>query len=171
MKTKGINHLALVCRDMAETVEWYERVLGLKLVKTLELPGGRGQHFFLDMGNGIDGIAFFWFPGAAEQDPDARNAVGAMNHLAFDVTPERFDSYRERLVAKGVDVTEAVNHCDSLDGGHKEDYDPATDGGDVFIRSIYFEDPNGITLEFAAWTRPLGEGDVRHAPATARTLV
>src|SRR5262249_50883794 len=63
---RGINHLALVCRDMAETVAWYEDVLGMKLVKTLELPGGRGQHFFLDMGNGVDGIAFFWFPDAPD---------------------------------------------------------------------------------------------------------
>ena len=63
---RGFNHLALVCRDMAETVAWYEDVLGMKLVKTLELPGGRGQHFFLDMGNGVDGIAFFWFPEAPE---------------------------------------------------------------------------------------------------------
>ena len=60
---RGFNHLALVCRDMAETVEWYEDVLGMRLVKTLELPDGRGQHFFLDMGNGVDGIAFFWFDG------------------------------------------------------------------------------------------------------------
>ena len=63
---RGFNHLALVCRDMAETVAWYEDKLGMKLVKTLELPGGRGQHFFLDMGNGVDGIAFFWFPDAPE---------------------------------------------------------------------------------------------------------
>ena len=63
---RGFNHLALVCRDMAETVAWYEDMLGMKLVKTLELPGGRGQHFFLDMGNGVDGVAFFWFPDAPE---------------------------------------------------------------------------------------------------------
>ena len=54
---------------MAETVAWYEDKLGMKLVKTLELPGGRGQHFFLDMGNGVDGIAFFWFPEAPEGTP------------------------------------------------------------------------------------------------------
>lgn len=37
----------------------------------------------------------------------------------------------------------------------------------VFVRSVYFYDPNGIMLELAAWTRPLHAGDVRHAPATA----
>ena len=69
---RGFNHVAFVCRDMEETVRWYEDVLGMKLVKTLELPNGRGQHFFLDLGNGVDGIAFFWFPNAPEGTPGGR---------------------------------------------------------------------------------------------------
>jgi catechol 2,3-dioxygenase-like lactoylglutathione lyase family enzyme len=175
---RGFNHLALVCRDMAETVAWYEDKLGMKLVKTLELPGGRGQHFFLDMGNGVDGVAFFWFPDAPEgvkgeslQNRQGMTAIGTMNHVAFDVPAERFEEYRQKLIDKGVEVTPVVNHADSLDGGHKPDYDPASDGSDVFIRSIYFKDPNGVTLEFACWTKALDESDVRHAPATARTPV
>ena len=31
---RGINHLALVCKDMARTVEFYTQVLGMPLVKT-----------------------------------------------------------------------------------------------------------------------------------------
>jgi hypothetical protein len=87
------------------------------------------------------------------------------------VPPERFDEYRQKLIDKGVLVTEIINHSDSLDGAHKPEYDPATDGGDVFVRSMYFRDPNGITLEFACWTRALHDGDVTHAPATARPAV
>jgi catechol 2,3-dioxygenase-like lactoylglutathione lyase family enzyme len=171
---RGINHLALVCRDMAETVAWYEDVLGMKLVKTLELPDGRGQHFFLDMGNGVDGIAFFWFPDAPEgvrgestQGLHGMSAIGSMNHVAFDVPPEKLEEYAASLEAKGVRVTQIVNHANSLDGGHRPEYDAATDGGDVFIRSIYFRDPNGTMLEFACWTRTLDESDVRHDPARA----
>jgi len=37
----------------------------------------------------------------------------------------------------------------------------------VFVRSIYFQDPDGILLEFAAWTRPFTAADVAHEPATA----
>jgi catechol 2,3-dioxygenase-like lactoylglutathione lyase family enzyme len=150
----------------------------MKLVKTLELPAGHGQHFFLDMGNGVDGIAFFWFPEAREgergvthQNRAGMTAIGTMNHLAFDVPAARFEEYRQRLVDNGVEVTQIINHCNSLDGGHKPDYDPATDDGDVFIRSMYFKDPNGTTLEFACWTKVLDESDVRHTPATARTPV
>lgn len=46
-------------------------------------------------------------------------------------------------------VTEIVNHDDSpLQVSEK-----MTD--DVFVRSMYFFDPDGILLEFAAWTRKL----------------
>ena len=170
---RGFNHIAFVCRDMAETVAWYEDVLGMKLVKTLELPGGRGQHFFLDMGNGVDGIAFFWFPSAPEGVPgeslnvDGVTAIGTMNHIAFDVPADKIDEYRRKLREKGIAVTPFINHSNSLDGGHKQDYDPAADDGDVFVRSIYFKDPNGIALEFACWTATFDESDVRHVAATA----
>ena len=167
-------YAATLSRAMTLPLAELLEVLGFKLVKTMELPGGRGQHFFLDMGNGIDGIAFFWFAGAPEgepgtslQGPNGMSAIGTMNHLAFDVPPEKFDEYRDKLKAKGVKVTMAINHSDSLNGGHKADYDAETDGGDVFVRSIYFKDPNGTTLEFACWTKTFGPDDVKHAPATA----
>lgn len=186
---RGFNHIALVCRDMAETVAWYEEKLGMKLVKTLQFPDG-GQHFFLDMGNGTDGIAFFYFPAAREGTPgDAVHAaydedmqstdhdsgwvtsIGTVNHIAFDVAPEKLDDYLVKLRGLGVAVTEITNHSNSLAGGHKADYDPATDDGDVFVRSLYFRDPNGTLLEFASWTTTFDDSDLTHAPARAATAV
>ena len=55
----GVNHVALVCSDMARTVDFYSNVLGMPLIKALDLPGGMGQHFFFDAGNG-DCVAFFY---------------------------------------------------------------------------------------------------------------
>ena len=91
IKTQGINHVALVCRDMAETVQFYTEVLHMPLVKTVELPGG-GQHFFFDCGGGSM-VAFFWWADGPEAAPgiasvkkfpyEAMTAVGSMNHLAF----------------------------------------------------------------------------------------
>ena len=69
---QGINHLALVCSDMARTVEFYSAVLGMPLIKTIDLPGDMGQHFFFDCGGG-DSLAFFWFPDA----PDGGAGVSA----------------------------------------------------------------------------------------------
>jgi len=168
----GVHHLALVCRDMARTVDFYTRVLGMPLVKTIELPAGMGQHFFFDCGGG-DSLAFFWFPDAPEpvpgvSAPAARpdrgsltSAIGSMNHVAFSVAPERFEEYRDRLVASGVECTEIANHDDS-EVGISDTLHPG-----VFVRSVYFFDPDGILLEFACWTREFGPGDVSHEPARA----
>src|ERR1700686_3392177 len=90
----GVNHVALVCRDMAETVAFYEGVLEMPLVKTIGFPGGRGQHFFFDCGQGAT-LAFMWFadapkaaPGIASQHLNvardgAATAHASMNHLAI----------------------------------------------------------------------------------------
>lgn len=170
---RGVNHLALVCSDMKQTIDFYEGVLGMPLTKTIELPMGWGQHFFFDCGGG-NALAFFWFPNAPEAVPgvsapvnlpdrgEAISAIGSMNHIAFDVAPEKIDEYRDRLIAKGIDVSEFLNHDDSEFG-----VAPTADDKGVFVRSIYFKDPDGVLLEFAAWTRELTPEDVRHEPKTA----
>jgi catechol 2,3-dioxygenase-like lactoylglutathione lyase family enzyme len=170
---RGVNHLALVCKDMAKTVEFYRDVLGMPLVKTLDLPGGMGQHFFFDIGNG-DSLAFFWFPGAPEAVPgisspgglpgggDIRTAHGSMNHIAFDVPADKFDEYVGKLKAKGVKLGAVLNH-DNSPSQVSETVTP-----DVFVRSVYFFDPDGVMLEFASWTHPgFTDKDVAHEAVDA----
>src|SRR5262245_58797406 len=169
---RGVNHIALVCRDMAETVRFYRDVLGMKLIKTIELPEGMGQHFFFDIGNG-DSLAFFWFRDAAAGQPgktapkalpgvgDIVTAHGSMNHLAFNVPAEKFDAYVALLKEKGIATSPVINHDNSLMGVSAK----LTD--DVFVRSVYFFDPDGVCLEFACWTKTFGPKDVAHAPRRA----
>jgi catechol 2,3-dioxygenase-like lactoylglutathione lyase family enzyme len=173
MRTTGINHLALVCRDMDETVCFYTQVLGMPLFKTVALPDG-GQHFFFDCGGG-DAVAFFWWPDAPPAAPgiasvkrfpqEPKSAIGSMNHVAFNVPEDKLDEYRQRLVEAGVKVMPdmVVNHDDSAMGVAAEMHDG------VFVRSVYFTDPNGIMLELAATTRAFTPDDVRHTPAKAAT--
>ncbi len=170
LKTAGINHVALVCRDMRETMNFYTKILGMPLVKTVELPDG-GQHFFFDCGGGSS-VAFFWWkdgppaaPGIASVESfpyKAKTAVGSMNHLAFHMEESELEAALGRLEEAGVDHTPAViNHDDSPGGMAMEMHE------DVFVRSVYFTDPNGIMLEFAAFTKAFTPGDVRHQPASA----
>jgi catechol 2,3-dioxygenase-like lactoylglutathione lyase family enzyme len=168
----GINHVALVCSDMARTVEFYSGVLGMPLIKSLDLPGGMGQHFFFDAGNG-DCVAFFWFADAPDgisgiTTPTALpgigeivSAVGSMNHLAFHVPAEKFDDYRQRLKDKGVRVGPVLNHDESV-----MQVSAKLHPG-VYVRSFYFTDPDGITLEFACWTKEFTDSDAQTAPKTA----
>ena len=166
----GINHLALVCSDMERTVDFYTNVLGMPLIKTIELPMGMGQHFFFDIGNG-DCLAFFWFPNAPEAVPgvsspaalpgvgDLATAVGSMNHVALAVPADRIEEYRDKLIERGIECTPILNHDDSEYQVSRTMHDG------VFVRSVYFFDPDGVLLEFAAWTKTFTEADVQVAPA------
>jgi catechol 2,3-dioxygenase-like lactoylglutathione lyase family enzyme len=171
---RGVNHIALVCSDMARTVDFYANVLGMPLIKTIDLPNGAGQHFFFDIGNG-DSLAFFWFRDAPASSPGIASAGhlptsgksmvsahGSMNHLALNVPVDKIEAYYERLVAKGLKPGVILNHDDSEKQVSLEET-PTT-----FVRSIYFFDPDGICLEFAAWTREIDpRRDVLHEPVDA----
>ncbi|AMT74140.1 VOC family protein [Mycobacteroides immunogenum] len=168
----GFNHVALVCSDMARTVDFYSNVLGMPLIKSLDLPMGQGQHFFFDAGGG-DSLAFFWFKDAPDGVPgisapaaipgigDIVSAVSSMNHISLHVPAEKFDEYRVKLKAKGVRVGPILNHDESEFQVSKELH-PG-----VYVRSFYFLDPDGITLEFACWTKEFTAADVSVAPKTA----
>ena len=167
----GINHVALVSSDMERTVKFYRDVLGMPLIKTLDLPNGSGQHFFFGLDNG-DAVAFFWYPDASEAAPGIaapsvlprqgkfRSAHGSMSHLALNVPLERFEEYCDRLTAAGIEIN-ILDHDTSPSQVATEYHDG------VFVRSVYFLDPDGICLEFAAWTRPLDADDVSNDPVRA----
>lgn len=152
---RGFNHVAMVCSDMQDTVDFYEGILGFPLVKTLDMAG-HGQHFFFEVTEN-DGIAFFWFPNvvqapglaaadwlAGEMSPSAagglasKSAIGSMHHLSFNVPVEKLEEYRHRLIAAGVEVSDIVTQ-----GG---------DDGCEAIKAFYFRDPDGVMLEFSAWS-------------------
>jgi len=168
----GINHVALVCSDMARTVDFYSGVLGMPLIKSLDLPGGMGQHFFFDAGNG-DSVAFFWFAEAPDRVPgisspsaipgigEITSSVSSMNHLAFHVPAEKFDEYRQRLKDKGVRVGPVLNHDES------PAQVSATVHPGVYVRSFYFHDPDGVSLEFACWVKEFTDADTQTEPRTA----
>lgn len=168
----GFNHVALVCSDMERTVDFYSNVLGMPLIKSLDLPMGQGQHFFFDAGGG-DSLAFFWFKDAPDGVPgisapaaipgigDIVSAVSSMNHISLHVPAEKFDEYRVKLKAKGVRVGRILNHDESEFQVSRELH-PG-----VYVRSFYFLDPDGITLEFACWTKEFTAADVAVAPKTA----
>jgi catechol 2,3-dioxygenase-like lactoylglutathione lyase family enzyme len=129
----GINHLALVTADMDQTTRFYRDVLGCKLVATIGTEGFR--HYFFAIGKG-NTIAFFEWPGVdpgVPEKPAGEPATGRQfDHLSFNVdTYDDLLALRERLCEAGVDVTRIVDH--------------------QFIHSIYFNDPNGISLEASVW--------------------
>jgi catechol 2,3-dioxygenase-like lactoylglutathione lyase family enzyme len=147
LRTRGVHHLVFNTDDMKTTIEFYCRVLGMRLIHAVRVPLGvsRGnppfenlRHYFFDMGNDST-LAFFELPKGATGRAD-RDTVAAMQHCAFAVSDEAASAVIERLTARGVPYAGPLAPMTGL-------------------LSIYFFDPNGIRLELC-W-RPIDrEGGV-----------
>jgi glyoxylase I family protein len=122
---RGVHHLALICRDVEETIRFYQELLGFPLVELVENRDYAGSsHFFFDIGNN-NLLGFFDFPG--HDHPDFSETIGAVQHLALSTSPEEFAAAKERLDAAGVNYL----------------------GPDRGVEnSLYIRDPNGVGLEF-----------------------
>jgi len=132
---KRIHHVAYRCNDAKETVEWYQRVLGMTYTTAFaedKVPStGEDDpymHVFLDCGGG-NVLAFFELPNqpAMGRDP---NTPAWVQHLAFEVEDEAaLLAAKPHVEAQGIEVLGPTFHG-------------------VF-RSIYFFDPNGHRVELA----------------------
>ena len=171
IELNGLHHLALVCKDMQRTVDFYTNEVGLTLKKGFDLPG-YGQHLFFDMGGGSE-LAFFWFNDAETAQPgvaavknivgssqgNISSAHGSINHVAFSVDADAIVAHREQLVARGVDCSALVDHNDVVNGSDPSEYAQAQNKS--WLQSFYFLDPDGIMLEFCADLQPgLGHADL-----------
>lgn len=152
MSHKGFSHIGLSTLDLDKTCDFYENVLGFTPVRCDILrikEGGQIRHVFFHIGRdqllafmeaqGVPGIP-------AEYDAGINRGLGvpsAFYHFAFEAgSVAALEAKRTELLAKGVQVSDIVHH------------DAA--------RSIYFRDPNNISLEYCCMTRDMGtEDDIR----------
>lgn len=70
-----------------------------------------------------------------------------MNHLAFHLSAEKFDVYRQRLKDKGVRVCLVLNNDES------ETQVSVTVHPGVHFWSFYLQNRDGTTLKFYCWTK------------------
>jgi len=151
MATKGFSHIGLSTLDLDKTRDFYVNVLGFKPVRSDTIPireGGQIRHIFFDTGRD-QLIAFMEARGVpgipAEYDAGINRGLGVPSgfyHFAFEAgTEASLQDKRRELIAKGVKVTEVVDH--------------------EWAKSIYFKDPNGIQLEFCTYTRNFTDEDAQ----------
>lgn len=131
-----IHHVAYRCNDAKETVEWYERVLGMRYTTAFaedKVPS-TGEfdpymHVFLDCGGG-NILAFFELPNQPKMGRD-ENTPQWVQHIAFEVP--------------GVETLLAAKA--HIEGQRIEVLGPTFHG---IFKSIYFFDPNGHRIELAS---------------------
>lgn len=141
MRTLRISHPGISGAHTAATVHFYTEVLGMECVlQQPNLDYAPEDHYFFHVGN--DNFIAYFLPRDEKRHgstyDEARPGSGHMDHLAIDVDPAQFDDLVLRLRRAGVE----------LDGPVDRGYE----------RSVYFQDPNGVTVELLVWktTPPAG---------------
>jgi catechol 2,3-dioxygenase-like lactoylglutathione lyase family enzyme len=143
MSHRGFSHIGVSTLDLDKTREFHEGVLGFKpvvadVIKVKE--GGRIRHIFFDAGR--DQLIAFMEARRVPDVPTEYDAginrglgvPGGFYHFAFEAGSEAaLADKRDELRAKGVDVTDIVDH--------------------EWSKSIYFKDPNGLSLEYCCLLR------------------
>ena len=111
-----------------------------------DAEGGQIRHIFFDTGH--DQLMAFMEPQGVPGIPADYDAginaglgvPGSFYHFAFEAGTEAgLEAKRQELLAKGVAVSDVVDHD--------------------WAKSIYFKDPNGMQMEFCCFTREFGSED------------
>lgn len=136
MHTLRISHPALQGAHREATIDFYTRVLGMELVlRQPNLDYEPEEHLFFHVGN--DNFIAYFVPKEGV-DPStyqpAQSGSGHMDHLALDIELHDLPGWERRLREAGVE------------------YEGPVDRG--YERSLYFKDPNNVTVELLAWLTP-----------------
>ncbi len=124
MRLEGIHHITLITGDAPGNVDFYTRVLGLRLVKkTVNQDDPTVYHLFYadEAASAGADITFFEYPGARR----GRAGAGMVHTIVYRVASEdALDFWAERLADEGI----------------------ATERAEARLR---FADPEGVRLELA----------------------
>ena len=111
-------------RNMQESVDFYTKVLGMKVTGSSEIPAANGQVVNLESeGGGAQLELNYYHSGSRYSTP--YSAGEELDHLAFEV--EEIDSFLERAEKAGYPVVAEIKTEKS--------------------RWVYIQDPNGIWIE------------------------
>jgi glyoxalase family protein len=125
----GLHHVTAIADDPQRNVDFYAHVLGLRLVKqTVNFDAPDTYHLYYgdEAGRPSSLLTFFPWKGV----PRGRQGAGLTTATSFSVPEASLGWWRQRLVARGVDVDAPVTR----------------DGEEVLV----LRDPDGMVLELVA---------------------
>src|SRR5688572_26896993 len=131
LQSQGVHHITIVGADRETSTGFWEGVLGMPFVfEQPNLDNESESHLYFDPG---DGRLITVFTNEERMPDPSRTSteIGAVHHLAFDVSQATFRQVVERLDERG------IRHSGPKDRG--------------FMDSIYFEDPLGLLIELASY--------------------
>jgi glyoxalase family protein len=101
--TAGIHHVTAISADLDRNLDFYTRVLGLRLVKrTVNFDDPSTWHLYYGDGGGRPGtiLTFFIWPGGNR----GRLGTGVASAVAFAVPPAAMGYWYERLISQGLRI-------------------------------------------------------------------
>lgn len=132
MTILGWHHITLVCADARRTIDFYTRVLGLRLIKkTVNFDAPESYHLYFGNYEGAVGSAITFFEWA--EAPRGIVGVGGTHHFALRV-PDRTALLKWKRWLH--------DHAVRVEGIFNRKY----------FESIYFRDPDGCLIELATDT-------------------
>jgi len=126
-QVQGLDHVALLVRDVEASARWYGEVLGLE-----RLYHDVWGSFPAVVGKGGTALALFPVASAAPHPPPGRDTL-CVRHVAFRVDHANFVAAQRDLERRGISFS-------------FQDHQAA--------HSIYFQDPDGHQLEITTYELP-----------------
>lgn len=140
----GLHHTAICVSDMARSLAFYRDLLGLKVVRQVELsdrrldqvvgvPRARFKVAILQVGNSQERLELLQYlaPMGRPLPTGFRQCDVGVTHVCLNVTG--IERLYQELVARGVRFNSPVQTMDPTEAGT--------------ARLVYLHDPDGITLE------------------------
>lgn len=125
MNIGTIDHIAINCVDFQKSRDFYERILGLRMLETIDCGDFNISYLALPAGGRLE---LFDYRGKNNVISHEESDSG-LRHIAFQV--ENVAAHEKELIAAGVQIT--LSTCDLPNLG---------------ARVLLFLDPNGVTIEF-----------------------
>jgi glyoxalase family protein len=145
----GLHHVTATVNDAQEDLDFYCRLLGLRLVKKTVNFDNRGvYHFYYGDRTGTPGTIMTTFPYKGKGVPTGRKGAGQITGIGFSVPPGGLDRWRSRLRSRTISTGEATRFSEGV---------------------VSFSDPSGLTIELIGTGRdtrdPWTTGEVDEAMA------
>lgn len=124
-RIKGLGEVSIRVKDLDAMHKFYEEVVGLEVLRREE------SFVFFKVAEGYGGhtqnLALF-----ETTSPELSEERTTLHHIALNVSLEDFESEKRRLEGLGLKVNATVHEW-------------------LHVRSLYFPDPEGNTLEFVCY--------------------
>lgn len=122
----GLHHITAIANDAQQNLDFYTKILGLRLVKkTVNFDDPGTYHFYFGNESGEAGTILTFFPW--EGIGKGKNGSGMATHIGYSIPKGALEFWKKRLDT------------------HKIPYKEETIFGE---RLISFQDPDGLELQF-----------------------